>query len=184
METTKRPSRRSLLRAAIAFTGVAGTGLAAKLAPFGGSDGSTTLRSTDGEPNTVASATLYLDRYTMHTGGGLERQKGDQTLLRGTLLSGGGDSVGELFSSAITMPGPVEPDAPRSPRLEIQNFQLADGNILGMGTTFSNPDISNVYTVFGGSGRYSGARGSYTFDDNPSVAKPDGQATVNFDLVV
>ena len=34
-----------------------------------------------------------------------------------------------------------------------------------------------------GSGRYTGARGTYTFEDNPSVASSEGRATLTFDLV-
>lgn len=177
-------SRRSVLGAALATVGLAGTGAAAR---FGTSvqrdDESDSSRMAAGAP---AMPTLYLDRYTTHTGDrarGAQRRKGDQTVMRGTLTTEAGDRVGEIFTSAMTMPGPVEPDTPDTPRMEIQNLQLNDGAIMGMGTVFAQSDIPNTYTVVGGSGRYAGARGGYTFDDNPSVASPQGRATITFSLV-
>lgn len=183
MATTWRPSRRSMLATVLAATGFAGSGYAAKL----GAADSGSPAPPAGDDGDVGLPTLYLDRYSMRTGDrsrGVQRERGDQTVLRGTLTTEAGDRFGEVFASALTMPGPIDPDTPQTSRLEIQNFQLHDGTILGMGTTFAQVDVPNVYTVIGGSGRYAGARGGYTFDHNPSVAAPEGQAAIRFDLVV
>jgi hypothetical protein len=168
-----------------AITGVVGTGLAARLGPFGAAASSTAPGDGGNETAALASAGLYLDTYILHTanrGHGVERQKGDHSLLRGTLLTPSGEKAGELFASAITMPGPVDIDSPHTPRMEIQNLQLSDGTILAMGTVFAQSDIPNVYTVVGGTGRYARLHGTYTFDDNPNVARPNGRAVITFDF--
>lgn len=172
-----RSSRRSLIGAALAATGLAGTGFASRLGA--------SPAETASEDN-VTIPTLHLDHYAVHTGErgrGAQRKKGDQTVLRGTLSTASGEPVGEVFASALTMPGPVEPGAPQTARLEIQNFHLTDGTIVGMGTAFAQADVPNVYTIVGGSGRYAGVRGAYTFVDNPSVASPEGQATITFNVI-
>lgn len=180
MATTWRPSRRSVLTAFLAATGAAGSGVASKL----GDSETTPADSEAGGGVTVP--TLFLDRYSTHTAGRGrgQRTRGDQTVLRGTLTTEDGDRFGEVFASALTMPGPIDADAPQTARMEVQNLQMHDGTILGMGTTFAHVDVPNLYTIIGGSGRYAGVRGGYTFDHNPSVARPDGQATIKFDLVV
>jgi hypothetical protein len=187
MASILRASRRSVLGTALAAAGIAGSGLAAKLggraddAPVGSDEDVVTAVRASPLP------TLYLDRYAVHTSDrvrGAQRKKGDQTLLRGTLTNDVGERVGEVFASALTMPGPLDAGAPHTPRLEIQNFHLADGTILGMGTTFAQADLPNVYTIIGGSGRYAGVRGGYTFDHNPSVASPEQRAAIRFDVVV
>lgn len=182
MTERKRRSRRSLLGGALAIAGLVGSGLATKLQLADGPESETAVR-TPGGGKSVAPRHLYLDRYTLHSSGsGLERRKGDQTLLRGTLLSDDGEKVGELFASAITMPGPVDDDSPHTPRMEMQTLQLRDGTILAMGTVFAQDNIPNIYTVIGGTGNYARLRGSYTFDDNPNVARPVGRSALHFDM--
>lgn len=187
MASNWRPSRRSVLGSVLAATGLAGTGLASKFVAASGDEDSAAPQARDSAADAAAVPTLYLERFSMHTGDrgrGAQRKRGDQTILRGTLTTEAGERYGEVFGSALTMPGPIEPDTPQTPRLEIQNFHLIDGTILGMGTAFAQVEVPNVYTIIGGSGRYAGARGGYTFDNNPSVANTDGRATITFDLVV
>lgn len=168
MESTRRPTRRSLFGAALAATG------AGIVARFGDAAAAAT----------PAMPPLYLDRYATATGDKRgQRHRGDQTVLRGALRTADGDDAGEIFASALTMPGPVSDDAPRTARMEIHNLHLRDGTLIAMGTTFARDDVANVYTVIGGTGRYATARGAYTFDDNPNVARPEGTATITFDLV-
>jgi len=182
MTERKRRSRRSLLGGALALAGLVGSGLATKLQLADGAE-TEAAAQTPGDGKSVAATHLFLDRYTLHSSGsGIERRKGDQTLLRGTLLSAEGEKVGELFASAITMPGPVDEDSPHTPRMEMQTLQLRDGTILAMGTVFAQDNIPNIYTVIGGTGHYAGLRGTYTFDDNPNVARPVGRSALHFDL--
>jgi hypothetical protein len=53
-----------------------------------------------------------------------------------------------------------------------------------MGTVFGQSDIPNVYTVIGGTGSYAGTRGTYQFDENPNVARPDGRARISLALTI
>lgn len=186
-------SRRSFLRrAAVATTGLAGSIVALRFGVFTGGE-------PEAAPNTAAVAdraapggvespiltALYLDGYKLHTAGrgaGAQREKGDQTLLRGALTAPDGSPAGELFASALTMPGPVIPDAPQTSRLEMQNLQLRDGTLIGMGAVYAQDDLPNRYTIIGGSGRYAGLRGTYLFENNPSVARAEGRARLTFEL--
>ena len=177
MEAGKRP-RRSVLMGMLAATGLAGTGIVTKFAPSGGD--TSTVRDTPPSPQD-AIAPLYLDRYTAF-GGGANRKSGDQSLIRGTLRGDDGEIAGELFASSVTMPGPAAEGLPKTARMEFQNLHLADGTIAAMGTVFAQADRPNIYTIFGGTGRYAALRGTYQFEDNPGVARPLGQATIVFDI--
>lgn len=189
MGSGAQTSRRSAIGTALAAVGLAGTGAIAKLG-FGRGDSNNGYSESEAATPAAAAApvmpTLYLSDYLTHTEGrssGSQRKKGDQTLLRGMLKNEAGEQVGEVFASSITMPGPVAPGAPATPRMELQNLQLADGTIMAMGTVFAQDDIANTYTIIGGSGAYAAVRGGYTFDHNPSVASPSGQATITFSLM-
>jgi hypothetical protein len=82
------------------------------------------------------------------------------------------------------MPGPLDDDSLRTPRMETQNLHLKDGTILAMGTVFAQTDVPNIYTVVGGTGAYAGARGTYRFDDNPLVARSDGKGVITLDVSI
>ncbi len=161
-------------------TGVAGAGLVSKFLPSGGDEGPEQVRDSSTTPFDAIKP-LFLDRYTAFSGGA-SRKTGDQSLLRGTLRGDDGAIAGELFASAVTMPGPAAEGLPKTARMEFQNLHLADGTIAAMGTVFAQGDLPNIYTIFGGTGRYAGVRGTYRFDDNPGVARPAGQATIVFDV--
>lgn len=185
MAASHRTSRRSLLGAALAVTGLAGTGLASRLGRRAvDQDDAADDGADEAGADRIALPTMYLDRYTVHSGasGGAQRSRGDQTLLRGTLVDAQGLRVGEVFASAVTMPGGVEPDGPFTSRMETQHLHLDDGGIVATGVAFARADLPNVYTVVGGSGRFAGARGSYTFEHDPTVARPEGRSVINFDL--
>ena len=178
MAAGNRP-RRSVLMGVLAATGLAGTGLVAKILPSGGDEGAV-VRTTSPAP-TEALKDLYLDRYTsFNTGAG--RKGGNQSAIRGTLRDDSGEIAGELFASSVTMPGPAAEGLPKTARMEFQNLHLADGTIAAMGTVFAQGDIPNLSTIFGGTGRYATLRGTYRFDENPGVARPLGQATIVFDV--
>lgn len=168
MSTTRRPSRRSLFGAALAATG------AGVVSRFGNASAAAVAAPS--------LPTLHLDRYTFSSGDTSRRGRGDQSVLRGVLRTADGEEVGEIFASALTMPGPVTDDSPRTARMEMHNIHLREGTLIGMGTTFARDDVPNVYTIIAGTGRYAAARGAYTFDDNPTVARPEGTATITFDL--
>lgn len=161
----------------LAATGFAGSGVVAKFLP--GGEESPAVREQPADA--VAIKTLFLDRYNAFSSGA-DRRSGDQSLIRGTLRDDAGDIAGELFASSVTMPGPTAEGQPKTARMEFQNLHLADGTIAAMGTVFARADLPNVYTIFGGTGRYAGIRGTYRFDDNPGVTRPVGQATIVFDV--
>lgn len=163
----------------LAATGVAGTGIVSKLLPSSG-DEPLAVRDSPATPS-VALKPLYLDRYTSFSSGA-DRRSGDQSLIRGTLRGDDGEIAGELFASSVTMPGPAAEGLPKTARMEFQNLHLADGTIAAMGTVFAQADIPNIYTIFGGTGRYATMRGTYRFDEHPGVARPLGQATIVFDV--
>lgn len=65
-------------------------------------------------------------------------------------------------------------------RFVLHSFELGLGTILGMG---SGGLDDGVFAVVGGTGRYAGARGSYTARQSPSNLGGDGTAEFVLDLV-
>lgn len=161
----------------LAASGVAGSAVVSKLLPSSREESPAASVSSA----TLGIGALYLDRYTTFSGGAA-RKTGDQSLIRGTLRDDAGEIAGELFSTSTTMPGPAADGLPKTARMEFQNLHLADGTIAAMGTVFAQGDLPNIYTIFGGTGRYAGLRGTYRFDDNPGVARPLGKSTIIFDV--
>lgn len=61
----------------------------------------------------------------------------------------------------------------------LHSFDLGDGTLLGMG---SGSLTDGAFAVVGGTGRYAGARGSYTARQSPRDLGGDGSATFTFAL--
>ena len=71
----------------------------------------------------------------------------------------GGTSVGSLYGAGFLLHGPAAAAATGVHGLELHTFALAEGTIVGSGTAGEH---EGVFAVLGGTGRWSGARGSYS----------------------
>ena len=92
---------------------------------------------------------------------------------RGELLLNG-EPAGAFFGRSLA-PG----EAAGS---ELHTFSLADGTILGMGAAAADPEAESAYAIVGGTGRYSGATGSYVLRQSPVEMGGDGTASVTMTL--
>jgi hypothetical protein len=89
-------------------------------------------------------------------------------------LHAGGEQVGEFFASSLA-PG-------ESAGSELHTFSFPNGTILGMGAAPADPEAENAFAIVGGTGRYSGASGSYLLRQSPMELGGDGTAEVTMRL--
>lgn len=94
-----------------------------------------------------------------------------------------GQKVGDFFASYIRIntPGKVAHHEPGS--LEEHTFVLPEGNIFGSGIATSGMDSDGQFTIIGGTGRYLGARGSYTARQSHVDFGGNGTATFSLTLI-
>ncbi len=110
--------------------------------------------------------------------------RGDQIAAYGELFkSTRGAKVGEFYSSGLHLRAPFGPGPFAAANIEVHTFNLADGTILGMGSSMASQGGEDVYAVLTGTGRYAGVRGSYTARQRPQERGGDGTAEFNFILI-
>jgi hypothetical protein len=103
--------------------------------------------------------------------------KGDRHTAYGELLDGpDGAAVGHLTAAHLTLDSPFAAAA----SLEIHTFDLADGTIHGLGTVPRG--AVGTFVVLGGTGRFTGATGSYTARVGLRELGGDGTAEFRFTL--
>jgi hypothetical protein len=167
MKDAKRPApqRRALLQRGAALTmgalGLGGTAAAAEAGPPKALPGGLRLlarRRTEATPargNRAPSAS-----------------SGSYAEL---LEEPGGPAVGTFHANGL---GPVAPLAglPMAPRLELQTFVLGDGMLFGLGALGQAGE--RACAVLGGTGRFSGASGTYV--EREASDPGAGRGTVEF----
>jgi hypothetical protein len=103
-------------------------------------------------------------------------EPGDASTVHGEFRDRAGNVVGSFLGSRVAAPstgGGLVADS----SLELHTFKLADGTILGMGSSILG---ESVFSVVGGTGRYAGARGSYTAKQG--IHELGGDGTASFEL--
>jgi hypothetical protein len=107
-------------------------------------------------------------------------REGERISVRGDLhAQPGGAAVGEFFATAIAFDASSHPA--RAERHETHTFKLRDGSIFGVGTAGG---LDGSFAVLGGTGRYAGARGTYSARQGHEALGGDGAAEFVFDLRV
>jgi hypothetical protein len=166
-------SRRQMLKSSLALAaGAVGFGAARKAI---GSSAST-------DPPPVAPSGAKLPRSLTFTGRDVHAAStgravghgpatGERTTLSGRLVDANGSAVGDFFMSSTAFESPFGEDLSA---VESHTFRLSDGTIHGMGTAV--PGDESVFAIVGGTGRYVGARGSYTARHMPIELGGDGSA--------
>jgi hypothetical protein len=102
-------------------------------------------------------------------------KRGDQVSVSGSLLLAPGDAqAGTFYSTVMHLDGAGGHGPYAAAQLETHTFQLADGTLVGIGT--STGDGENVYSIVGGTGRFLGVTGSYTARQSPLETGGDGTA--------
>jgi hypothetical protein len=110
---------------------------------------------------------------------GLPEVAGERATVYGTLVAeAGGRPVGEF--QAVSFFGDSPFSASEAASLEQHAFNVAGDTIFGIGSAL---DSGGVFAVVGGSGRFAGARGSYTAVQSAHETGGDGTARFEFTLV-
>ncbi len=176
---TEGTSRRSIL-------GLGALGLGALAGAIG--LGGAVDRIQSGQPLLGArGAKLVLHGSDWHLfGADLKRGqlpgRGDRVSVHGVLSGGaGGSALGEFHATQIHLDAPLGVGGRAGAVMEMHNFNLADGTLVGMGT--AAPGAGGVFTILGGSGRYLGATGSYLAEQNPVETGGDGSARFTLTLI-
>ena len=166
-------SRRSVLKTGLAAVGgVVSFGIADKAAAQ--------------EPSTPS--TLSFDGRSWHLTSPVRQagefpDAGEQMLMSGELVHGDGSHAGDFHGTyvALTAPGHAGPGDASS--LQTHTLNLADGTLVGTGTATACHDGEDAFAIVGGTGRYAGARGSYTIRQSPVQLGGDGTARITISLV-
>jgi hypothetical protein len=147
--------------------GLAATARAAgDVAPSPAADGR--LPASPAVPAPARALTIHA-RWTPSAAEWGRSQPGDHTVRRGVILDGpGGEAVGELTSSAFAQPGPFGPIPSAAAALELQTLRLEGGTLFGLAAPASGVCEERAYAVLGGTGQFSGVRGSYV--ERPGAA--------------
>jgi len=86
--------------------------------------------------------------------------KGDSYSVYGELLaSPDGDKCGEFYGACLAIDSPFQLTGDGIGSLEIHTLVLAGGSIVAMG---AGGGVERSFAIVGGTGKYTGARGSYT----------------------
>ena len=94
--------------------------------------------------------------------------------MHGDLLSPAGAELGSFHSA------PLVAAAGPAAAAQFQTFELRDGAIFGIGAAPAQGESTTTFAIVGGTGKYSGAGGSYVADLRPVDAGGDGSAKFDF----
>jgi hypothetical protein len=165
-------SRRQMLKSSLALAaGAVGIGAARKAMGSGGSDPPAPPRPAGRMPKGMTLSGRDVHAVAAGRPAGHGPVAGERTALSGKLVDDSGAAIGDFFVSSTTFGSPLD-DAPST--VESHTFRLPDGTIHGMGTADAGRD--SVFAIVGGTGRYLGARGSYTARHMPIELGGDGSA--------
>jgi hypothetical protein len=104
--------------------------------------------------------------------------KGDSYSVYGELLaSPDGDKCGEFHAACLAIDSPFQVTGDGIGSLEIHTLVLAEGSIVAMG---AGGGVERSFAIVGGTGKYTGARGSYTA--NQDTYGLGGRGTAAFKL--
>jgi hypothetical protein len=167
-------SRRQMLKSSLALAaGAIGIGAAAKA--IGGADPPGAMLATGGKPpQTLVLVGRNVHAVTVGKPAGHGPEAGDRTALSGEILDASGGVLGHFLGSSTALDPTFDEVLPHGAAIETHTFRLAGGTIHGMGTAEDGED--SEFAIVGGTGRYVGARGSYTARHLPIELGGDGSA--------
>lgn len=106
--------------------------------------------------------------------------KGDSYSVYGELItSPDGDKCGEFYAACMAIDSPFQVTGQGLGSLEIHTLVLAGGSIVAMG---AGGGAERSFAIVGGTGKYTGARGSYTA--NQDTYGLGGSGTAAFKLML
>ncbi|MBI4329216.1 MAG: hypothetical protein HY685_05075 [Chloroflexi bacterium] len=181
MGTTAEGSRRKFLKQATFLLG----GIAAGVALLT-REAQAKVPAPPDSPREATPLRLYGQHWHLYSQARKKGElplKGDNGAMYGELVDEpGGKKMGEFYSHCLFLQAPFGPGPFAAAAVEVHTFNLEDGTILGMGAMSSPHSRPSVYTLVGGTGRYAGARGTYTARQDPQELGGDGTADIVFSL--
>jgi len=107
--------------------------------------------------------------------------KGDSYSVYGELLtSPEGDKCGEFYAACLAIDSPFQVTGEGLGSLEIHTLVLAGGSIVAMG---AGGCVERSFAIVGGTGKYTGARGSYTANQDTYGLGGSGTAAFKLKLL-
>jgi hypothetical protein len=106
-------------------------------------------------------------------------RRGDVVSVTGVLRDAAGRTA-DFYGTSSHLDTPGGHPTWAAAALETHTFKFADGTLVGMGTALAGEE--SVFAVVGGTGKYSGATGSYTAVQSPLETGGDGTAEFRFDI--
>jgi hypothetical protein len=178
-------SRRSALRSGVAFLAGA-VGLEVVSRPRG--DAATSPSAAAGARAAATATTLVLEARGLRAvpiGGrvGAPVERGERLTLHADLVDGAGGPAGTLTGVSHCTAAPLSSDDSPVGAVEMHTLALGDGTIFGMGTSPAVAAGAAAFAVVGGTGRYTGARGSYLAEQQTDAAGGQGCARYTLTLI-
>lgn len=171
-------NRRNLLqRALLVLGGTVGAGLGSRAAPVAAAP-------VPAIATIEATRIVWHGRFWHSHASELRRGqlpgRGDRVSYYAELLDEpAGDKIGEFYAASFCANAPFGWDETAATSLELHTFSLADGSITGQGVGHAG---AGTFAIVGGTGRYAGARGTYTIER--SLAESGGDGTAEFRLTL
>jgi hypothetical protein len=109
--------------------------------------------------------------------------RGERLTLHADLVDASGASAGTLTGVSHCTAAPLSSDDSPVGAIEMHTLTLRDGSILGMGASPAVAEGAAAFAVVGGTGRYTGARGSYLAEQQTGAAGGHGCARYTLTLV-
>jgi hypothetical protein len=110
--------------------------------------------------------------------------RGDRLLVQGLLLDGpDGAEVGEFHGTLFGLSRPGHDGPGGLATLEQHIFTLDGGSIMGSGIATRDLGLVDEFAVVGGTGRFTGARGTYLARQSHWEFGGDGTAEITFTLL-
>jgi hypothetical protein len=129
--------------------------------------------------------TLYGRDFHLHSPGrrpGAVPSKGDTATTYGELFDrAGGTKVGEFRAAFLALGAPFGHGQLAADSLEQHVFMLEDGTIIGLGSATRG---DGAFAIVGGTGRFAGARGTYSARMRTRELGGNGSAEFRLDLVI
>jgi hypothetical protein len=177
MEQVPKSGRRALLkRGLLGALGLATFGVLGREALSGdGSGGSKGL-----------ALTFYgANMHSVHPARakGVLPSQGERYVSYGELLDGPeGDKIGEFYAAAFATGSPFGESEVSAASVQLQTFKLADGMLIGVAADEPGTEGATVHAIIGGTGKYSGASGTYVAHLDAREHGGDGSAEFAFNI--
>ena len=107
--------------------------------------------------------------------------KGESYSVYGELItSPNGEKCGEFYAACMAIDSPFQVTGQGIGSLEIHTLVLAEGSIVAMG---AGGGVERSFAIVGGTGKYTGARGSYTANQDTYGLGGSGTAAFKLKLL-